>query len=79
MVKELERYKTFVAALQKTKWFNDAVYMVGESIVIAAGRPTPLLERLDKREREWQLYSVDQQCKHGRQVESDGRFGACDL
>ena len=30
-----------MAALQETKWFNDAVYKVGENIVIAAGRPTP--------------------------------------
>ena len=30
-----------MAALQETKWFNDAVYKVGESIVLAAGRPTP--------------------------------------
>ena len=41
VVKELERYKISVAALQETKWFNDAVYRVGESIVIAAGRPVP--------------------------------------
>ena len=41
VVKELERYKISVAALQETKWLNDAVYKVGESIVIAAGRPTP--------------------------------------
>ena len=41
MVRELERYKISLAALQETKWFNDAVYRVGESIVIAAGRPIP--------------------------------------
>ena len=29
-----------MAALQETKWFNDAVYKVGENIVIAAGRPS---------------------------------------
>ena len=40
-MKELERYKISVAALQETKWFNDAVYKVGESIVIATGRPIP--------------------------------------
>ena len=41
VVRELERYKISVAALQETKWFADAVYRVGESIVIAAGRPIP--------------------------------------
>ena len=41
MVRELERYEISVAALQETKWFNDAVYRVGESIVIAAGRLIP--------------------------------------
>ena len=41
VVNELERYRISVAALQETKWFNDAVYKVGESIVLAAGRPTP--------------------------------------
>ena len=30
-----------MAALQETKWFGEAVYKVGESIVLAAGRPTP--------------------------------------
>ena len=38
---ELERYRITVAALQETKWFGEAVYKVGESIVLAAGRPTP--------------------------------------
>ena len=30
-----------VAALQETKWFEDAVYHVGESVALAAGRPLP--------------------------------------
>ena len=29
------------AGLQETKWFGNAVYKVGESIVLTAGRPTP--------------------------------------
>lgn len=41
VVRELERYKIYVAALQETKWFGEATYKVGESIVIAAGRPIP--------------------------------------
>lgn len=41
VVRELNRYKVPVAALQETKWFGKAVYCVGRSIVIAAGRPTP--------------------------------------
>ena len=30
-----------VAGLQETRWFGNTVYIVGESIVLAAGRPTP--------------------------------------
>ena len=41
VVNKLERYRLSVAALQETSWFNDAMYKVGESIVPAAGRPTP--------------------------------------
>ena len=41
VMRELERYRITVAALQETKWFGEAVYKVGESIVLAAGRPTP--------------------------------------
>ena len=52
VVIELERYKISVAALQETKWFNDAVYKVGENIVIAAGRPTPPVGETRQRERE---------------------------
>ena len=41
VVKELERYRICAAALQETKWFGDAIYRVGDSTVVAAGRPTP--------------------------------------
>ena len=41
VVRELERYHVKIAALQETKWFGNAVYTVGESVVLAAGRPTP--------------------------------------
>ena len=40
VVRELYRYKIPVAALQETKWFGQAVYCVGKSVVITAGRPT---------------------------------------
>ena len=41
VVAELGRCKVDVAGLQETKWFGDGVYRVGESTVIAAGRPVP--------------------------------------
>ena len=41
VVGELNRYKVDVAALQETKWFGSGVYEVGESVVLAAGRPVP--------------------------------------
>ena len=42
VVRELNRYNITVAALQKTKWFGEATYRVGESfVVLTAGRPTP--------------------------------------
>ena len=41
VVSELNRYKVSVAALQETKWYGNDVYRVGESIVLAAGRPVP--------------------------------------
>ena len=41
VVKVLGQYKIEVAALQETKCFGTAVYRVGGSVVLAAGRPTP--------------------------------------
>ena len=41
VVDELGRYKVDIAALQETKWFGEDVYRVGESVVLAAGRPVP--------------------------------------
>ena len=41
VVRELDRYGVKIAALQETKWFGNAVYRVGDSVVLAAGRPTP--------------------------------------
>ena len=38
VISELGRYKIDVAALQEMKWFGEAVYRVGESVVLAAGR-----------------------------------------
>ena len=41
VIRELKRYNIKIAAIQETKWFGSSVYQVGESIVLAAGRPTP--------------------------------------
>ena len=41
VVSELSRYKVSVAALQETRWYGNDVYHVGESVVLAAGRPVP--------------------------------------
>ena len=41
VIKELCKYNIKVAALQETKWFGKAVYNVGESVVLAAGREVP--------------------------------------
>ena len=41
MVGELGRYGVVMAGLQETKWFGEGVYRVGESTVLAAGRPIP--------------------------------------
>ena len=41
VVAELARYRVDVAGLQEMKWFGSCVYGVGDSVVIAAGRPVP--------------------------------------
>ena len=41
VVRELDRYGVTIGALQETKWFGAAEYRVGESVVLAAGRPVP--------------------------------------
>ena len=41
VIRELKRYNIKIAGIQETKWFGSSVYQVGESIVLAAGRPTP--------------------------------------
>lgn len=41
IVRELDRYNIQVTALQETKWLGNAVYNVGESVVLTAGRPVP--------------------------------------
>ena len=41
VIRELNRYNIKVAAFQKTKWFGNAVYHVGKSIVLTAGWETP--------------------------------------
>ena len=45
VVSELQRYGVAVAGLQDTKWFGAEAYRVGESVVLAAGRPVPGLAR----------------------------------
>ena len=41
VIRELQHCDISVAALQETKRFGTAAYMVGRSTVLAAGRPTP--------------------------------------
>ena len=41
IVRELVRYNIKVAALQETKWLGSAVYDVGDSVLLTAGRPAP--------------------------------------
>ena len=41
VIRELGRYQVVAAGLQETKWFGNAMYKVGESVVLTAGRPTP--------------------------------------
>ena len=41
VIRELDRYGVTIGALQETKWFGIAKYKVGESLVLAAGRPVP--------------------------------------
>ena len=40
-MRELGGYRIKIAALQETKWFADAEYRVGKSVMLTAGRPTP--------------------------------------
>ena len=40
VIRELRQYIKF-AALQESKWFGNAVYHVGKSIVLTAGQETP--------------------------------------
>ena len=42
IVFELTRYGVSVGALQETKWFGDAVYEMNGSVLLTAGRPTPV-------------------------------------
>ena len=41
VLREIGRYLIKIAALHETKWFADAEYHVGKSVVLTAGRPTP--------------------------------------
>ena len=45
VIRELKRCQVVVAGLQETKWFGNAMYKVGESIVMTAGRPMPTLQQ----------------------------------
>ena len=52
IVQELDRYDIIrVVALQETKWYESAVYHVGSSVLLTAGRPTPASgEQIQQRE-----------------------------
>ena len=41
VVSAIEKYEVVVGAMQDTKWFGSEVYMVGESVVLTAGRDVP--------------------------------------
>ncbi len=49
VVRELDRYNMKVVGLQETKWFGEAVYQVGESVVIGSGRPVLASEECGQR------------------------------
>ena len=49
VLRQLKRYQISVAALQETKWFSNAMYKVKDSVVLAAGRPTPSNGQPNKR------------------------------
>ncbi len=38
---ELGIYEVDIAALQETKWFGEAEYKVGDSVVLTSGRDVP--------------------------------------
>lgn len=52
VVRELERYRIKVAALQETKWFDNNMYSVGNSLVLTAGRSIPVTEHSVRRRGE---------------------------
>ena len=49
VVSVLEKYEVVVGALQETKWFGNEVYMVGESLVLTAGRDVPGIGHVKQR------------------------------
>ena len=46
VVSVLEKYEVVVGALQETKWLGSEVCMVGESIMLTAGRDVPKYNNL---------------------------------
>ena len=53
IVCELERYDIVVGTLQETKWFGCEVYEMNGSVVLTAGRTTPVRGNQFREAREW--------------------------
>ena len=49
VVSILEEYKVVVGALQEMKWLGSKVYMVGDNVVLTAGRDVPGLGHVKER------------------------------
>ena len=78
VIRELGRYQVVAAGLQETKWFGNAMYKVGESIALTAGRLMPQAGQPGREVRVWQSFSVIQLWLHGKGVEKYRKHGADD-
>ena len=76
VVREIERYKVDVAALQETKWFWDGGYRVRDSLVLAAGRTVPGAGIVKQRGRGWLLCYLGLLVVLGRLPVAGGKHGA---
>ena len=65
-----------MAALQETKWFGEAVYRVGESVVLAAGRAVPGTGAVKQRREGVAILCLVQRLVLGSQVVATGELGA---
>ena len=78
VIRKVQHYDISVAALQETKWFDIAVYVVGRSTVLAAAPsppPPPSPDRACREARVWHMSSFNQQSLPGRREVSSGRYG----